>query len=73
MKIKSVKQTNPLSITLETQEEIDQLFAILNFSPIASAINLEKNNWGDLRNELNSCKTSDYNIWHDKLENELGR
>lgn len=51
-------------ITLETQEEINQLFAILNFIPISSAIDLENNDWLTVKEQL---KATDYFQWHANL------
>jgi len=71
MKIERVKKLEPITITLETQKEIDQLFAILNYSSIAQAIELPHNDWNNLRRELSSCKTSGYERWHKNILNRL--
>jgi hypothetical protein len=52
-------------IILETQEEIDQLFAMLNCIPIAEAIETEDNDWNGLKEILphsNNCIH-----WHKRL------
>jgi hypothetical protein len=45
-------------ITLETQEEINQLFAMLCFAPIAKIINVKNSGWIILREKL--AKTENY-------------
>lgn len=52
-------------IVLETQEEIDQLFAILNHTPIGRAIKIRTNSWENLRQNL--PKTENYQQWHVRL------
>ena len=67
MEISIQRVFNPITITLETQEEINQLFAMLNFGSIGRAIKDDSNGWGKLYKELHNCKTSDYQRWHDRL------
>jgi hypothetical protein len=56
-------------ITLETQKEIDQLYAMINFVPIIEAVDLRKGDWISLRENLSS--TPIYNTWHEKLSKML--
>lgn len=54
-----------LYITIETQEEIDQLFAMLNYVPVIEALNIESSDWVDLREKL--PKSENYTHWHRRL------
>lgn len=38
MKVEQTKSFTPVVITLESQEEVDALFAVLNYTPISDAI-----------------------------------
>ena len=68
MKVELVeKEFKPVKITLETQDEVDRLFAIINFIPIDEVLNLHEDNWALLWDELNQCKSSGYNKYHDRL------
>jgi hypothetical protein len=69
--VKNEKKLPPkkqVHIILETQEEIDQLFAILNCIPIAEAIEAEDNDWNELREIL--PHSNKYCHWHNRLSNE---
>jgi cell division protein FtsX len=54
-------------ITLETQEEINQLFAMLNYTPIVDALNMHNNDWHRLKQILDS--NDGYLDWHARLCN----
>ena len=53
----------PVVITLETQEEVDKMFAVLVHCKINTAVSM--NNWWKA---LNSYKTNDYRVYFDKLD-----
>lgn len=53
----------PVVMTLESQEEVDKLFAVFNFTPISRALNL-----GGWLEVLNRFKTSAYVQYHARLE-----
>ena len=62
---------NPVKITLDTQEEIDQLYALLDYSPIRTALNINKGSgWDDLHNYLADFKfkSEDYKKWESRLQ-----
>jgi hypothetical protein len=76
MEFKNRKKLNPTGIlpneeqvviTLKTQQEIDQLFAVLNFRPIRNALTdiRGRQPWEPLKKFL---KTRDYSHWHARLE-----
>lgn len=55
-------------ITLEKQEEINQLYAMLNFIPIAEAINIKGSGWENLKKMLKENGLSEnYFGWHNLL------
>lgn len=54
-----------IHIILKKQEEIDQLFAMLNYAPIVKALDMHNNDWYSLKKFL--PRTSDYLKWHDTL------
>lgn len=57
----------PVTIVLETQEEINQLFAVLNFVPV-SRTTLNSDNWRQLYTKLDLQKDSDYIKYHNRLD-----
>lgn len=59
-----------IHITLETQEEIDQLYAMLNYVPIIDALDIRNNDWYALREILS--KTDKYLHWHNNLCKQEG-
>ncbi len=75
MKVETVevKTFNPVRITLETQDEVDRLFAILNFAPIEEAVDLNEDNWDFLYSELKKYKTDCYLKYHSKLDGSIQR
>ena len=55
---------DPLAIILETQEEVDLLYAIFNFTPIHNALELDQLPWIRLYDELHKNKSDGYkNSW----------
>ena len=57
---------DPVVITLETQEEVDKLFAIVNFVPIHDLLEMNK-----LREGLLEFKSVNYIGFHNKLKDRL--
>lgn len=57
-------------ITLDTQREIDQLCAILNFVPILEALDLDKgvDVWRALKGFLQPHANTFWHNWHTRLE-----
>ena len=72
MKVKTINQFTPVQITLETQEEVNQLFAVLNFNPVAEAIKSEGHVWQELREHLYAIQNG-YSQWHKKLLDKFER
>ena len=60
-----------VSIFLEDQDEIDELYAILNFAPIVDA--LASDFVASLYNNLSDYKTLDYTVFHEKLRGGIRR
>ncbi len=58
-----------ITIFLENQDEINELYAITNFAPIGDA--LVSDFISSLYKALGDHKTSDYDVFHDKLHNGL--
>ncbi len=56
-------------IFLENQDEINELYAILNFVPIADA--LASDFVASLYDKLNDYKTVEYTVFHEKLHNGI--
>ena len=52
-------------ISLETQEEIDQLYALLNYRPITEALSIYNNDWFRLKKAL--IRSPNCTIWHNRL------
>jgi len=69
MQIKVIKKVEPVEITLETQEEIDLLYAILNFTPLSDALNLRETDsvWVKLYTKLIDVRSPSYENYHKKL------
>lgn len=53
---------NPITITLESQSEVDRIFALLNFIPLSNALLL-----GEKWELLNPYISFRYQHWHKKL------
>lgn len=58
-----------VTITLETQKEIDQLYSMINFIPIIEAVDLRDSDWISLKESL--LETPTYRTWHNKLNKML--
>ncbi len=71
MEVTERREFAPVEIVLTTQEEIDQLFAILNYSPVAKALKLGECNWLKLRTVLGNHQRDSLS-WHNRLLKELG-
>lgn len=71
MKIETKEQikVSPVIITLETQEEIDQLYAIINYVSIGeNVLKMDDNDWGKIHEELEARVSSGYIQWHKMLK-----
>ncbi len=69
MEITMLDTISPVKIVLQTQEEIDQLYALLNYEPIMAAI--EDDNWLSVCEVLLKQRSNDYLKWHEKLNHAL--
>jgi hypothetical protein len=63
MKVIKTEKFEPVQIVLETQEEVDKLFAIINHSRIADAVDLP-NAWELLR----PYRSDNYRAFFQKLQ-----
>lgn len=66
---KAIVTKEGISIFLENQEEIDELYAILNFVPTLDA--LESDFVNSLHDALSAHKAGGYTVFHDKLHKGL--
>ena len=73
MKVEVKTEFRPVHITLETQDEVDRLFAIVNFVPIKEALGLYRDNWALLWNKLCSLRSNNYSKYHDALDSSIQR
>jgi hypothetical protein len=75
---KKLEATDKLSedkqvvITLNTQREIDQLYAMLNFVPIIEALDTAEgaDAWRSLKGFL---QQHNYSFWHNRLSNSCSK
>jgi len=69
MKVLRNKEFTPIQIVVETQEELDKLFAVFNNSKIADVLEIScaksSNPWWE---KLEKYKTDRATEWHEKLE-----
>jgi uncharacterized protein YpbB len=61
MKAEKKERFMPVILTLETQEEVDKIFALMNHKDLADAVEL-----GD-DNPLAGFETDNYEIYHERL------
>jgi len=67
MRIKEEKKIfKSIQITLEYQEEVDQLYALLNFSPVEDVLAEGTGEWRKLLNFLRNKQLSS-NHWHTRF------
>ena len=59
----TLPKNKQINITLDTQEEIDKMFALLNYTPVAEAIKVNESDFIELKNILRINKY-DYEKWH---------
>jgi len=68
MKVEQEKEMFvPVVITLETQEELDEIFAVFNYAPINRCLN----NLKGLYNKLLGYRTDAYLHTHRKLQSNV--
>ena len=60
-------------IALENQEEVDQMFALLNYIPIKRALVHFNREWDNLYEILLQHKSEGYNKVHEKLDYFLNK
>jgi len=74
MKVETARDLfQPVTITLETQDEIDEMFAVFNFSPILSALDQFKGISHPLFEALCKSRSSDYTRFWKVLDSNLER
>ena len=71
MEITTLDTISPIKIVLQTQKEIDQLYALLNYIPIMAALE-EDDGWLLVCEVLMKQRSNDYLKWHEKLNRVLG-
>ena len=74
--IRRISRFEPLVITLETQEEVDKLFAVLNFTEINYALHVNASSYKILYEQLGeliNSRTNCYHKWHNRLLNAFNR
>lgn len=70
MEITTLNIVSPVKIVLQTQKEIDQLYALLNYVPIMAAIE-DDDGWLLVREVLMKQRSNDYLKWQEKLSRVL--
>jgi len=61
----------PVQITLETQEEVNELFAVLNHTAISRVLQKRNKNWYHLWSFLHESKITEYGALHMELQISL--
>ena len=59
---KEMKEFKPVVLTLETQDEVNKLFALMNHTDLIKATNL-------IDNPLAGLQTNEYDEYHENLMN----
>lgn len=65
------KEINPVVIVLETQAEVDQLFAVMNYTAIKIMLSDSSLWWQDVYGFLLTKKSTGFENYHIKLENNI--
>jgi len=73
LKITTEPSVNPVVITLETQEEIDQMYALLNFAPVLDIMRDMDQEWYKVYKFLHEVSTEDYHKFFNMLNEGLDR
>ena len=80
MRVEIVKQTkleHPISIILETQEEIDKIYALLQHTQITKPLDLDvtiiSSPWGRLFDMLSCLSSHDNVFWFNKITEQLDK
>jgi len=70
MKVEGKKEEfKPVVITLETQDEVDQMYAVANFDPLGSLF--DEGGFGKLWEKLKEFKSQGYQKWFDKINSSI--